>query len=138
MKAALTRPFSFCTPISSYWYSGDDLQPPGARSVTTVLGELPEAATASRRHGALPGERSRHGHCHNSHQEKSQAAASSGGSRCPVDLLSGTAGTFVTAPASIIKPALRESSIRGLELLWALWKTTARQLPMGYQADRRN
>lgn len=57
---------------------------------------------------ALPRERCRHDHCHNSHQEKSQAATSSGGSGCPVDLSPVTAGTFVTAPRSIIKPALRE------------------------------
>lgn len=37
--------------IGTQW---DDLQPPGAGSVTTVMGELPETATASRRHGSTP------------------------------------------------------------------------------------
>lgn len=37
--------------IGAQW---DDLQPPAAGSVPTVMGELPEAATASRRHGSTP------------------------------------------------------------------------------------
>lgn len=69
--------------VGTQW---DDLQPPGAGSVPTVMGDLPEAALPAECMAAHPGERCRPSHCHNSHQEKSQAATSSGGIGCPVGL----------------------------------------------------
>lgn len=85
MEAALHIPSLPASPFAAIGTQWDDLQPPGAGSVPTVMGELPEAPVPAEGMAALPGERGRPGHRHDSHQEKSQATTSSDGG-CAVDL----------------------------------------------------